>query len=262
MFYLNQYFFNLGKHPVRGLFFLLFGVIGVLVASQKNLVDSHLEKFVRGPERGSYFYALISSRHSAGELQRKLVSLPGVVKIQILDSQSIEKKAQSLLTAHDLHFQGEFSQVSYFGLKVVLSEKIKARSQQLIRDYLVRLVRDNDVILGNVKSFGPTQKTSQFLTWIRRAGSSLALALAFVFWFFAGMWILGPIKKMAYVVERFQRRCHVAVKTYLVACLMAISAGIGLSLLMGNIQWMGLSMTVIPVGLSFLSAFKNYQWNV
>ena len=246
---------------MRGFFFLLLGVTAVLIASQKKLVDSQLEKFVRGPERGSYFYALISSRHGAGELQRKLVSLPGIEKIQILDSQNIEKKAQTLLSAHDLHFPKELSQMSYFGLKVVLSEKIRPRAQQLIRDYIVRLVRDKDVILGNVKNFGPTQKTSQFLKWIRWAGSSLALAVSFVFWFFAGIWILGPIKKMAYVVENFQRRCHVAVKTYLMACFIVVGMGIVLSLLMGKIQWMGLSTIAIPAGLNFLFTFKNYQWN-
>ncbi len=260
MFYLNQLWFQLGKHPLRGLAFLLLGALGVAGASQKSFLDSHLAKFVQSPERGSYFYALISSQHSAEQLRRKLIALPGVRRIQILAPEAIGKKAQSLLDGHDLDFKKELAQMNYFGLKIVLSEKIKPRAQQLIGDYLVRLVRDQDIILGNIKRFGLASNTSQLLEWVRKVGSFLAVGLLFLAWFFAGVWILGPIKKMAYVVEQFQRRSHVALKTYAVASGVAMALGIVLSLTMGKAQWMGLTVAAFPLILNFLIAGKKYQW--
>ncbi len=261
MFYLNQFFSHVKKYPLRGFIFFSFGVVAVFFSFQKEVLNSRIKDLIQNSERRSYFYALVSSKKNMGRLQRKLRILPGVKKVQLLDSKVVQDKASLLLKSYPMEIKEEIFNLSYFGLKVVFDERAQKRAQQLIRDYLVRLVGEDDIILGAVKRFDPQRKAKKILKWIDISGSYLILSTLFFVWLLSGVWISRPIKRVAYLMEQFQRRSNIALKTYAAGVALVILLGTTLALFYGKTPWSGWAISFAFICISFITVWKKYQWN-
>lgn len=163
-----------------------------------------------------YFHALVSGKENHSRISRNLQDLPGVANVEILAEESIKSEVRDIVGSLGQEITESFLSLEYAGLKVIFSDGLQANSQELIRDYLKRLVGDSKVTLGPVQA---SQRKNLEKTWIRELieqnAFEVTMGLACLFWFILGLDLSGPLSRQAYLVEQFQRRDKVAVKTYL-----------------------------------------------
>lgn len=217
MFYLSQCAKLAYSHPLRVSSFLLVGV-GLFVLS---FIGPSLEKrwmpYLSSQQFDlPYFHALVSGRENHSRISRNLQDLPGVEKVEILAEESIKSQVRDIVGSLSEDITESFLSLDYAGLKVIFTDGLQASSQELIRDYLKRLVGDSKVTLGPVQA---TKRKKVEKTWIRELieqnAFEVVMGMACLFWFILGLDLSGPLSRQAYLVEQFQRRNKVAIKTYL-----------------------------------------------
>lgn len=137
-------------------------------------------------------------------------------KVEILAEENIKSQVRDIVGSLGEGITESFLSLNYAGLKVIFSDGLQVNSQELIRDYLKRLVGDSKVTLGPVQS---KKRETIEKSWIRELIEQNAFEVvmggACLIWFIMGLDLSGPLSKQAYLVEQFQRRNKVAVKTYM-----------------------------------------------
>lgn len=163
-----------------------------------------------------HFHALVSGRENHSRISRNLQDLPGVERVEVLAEEAIKSKVRDIIGTLDEEISESFLSLNYAGLKVVFTEGLQGNSQDLIRDYLKRLVGSSEVTLGPTQGLVKKKATkNQVRVLVENNAFEAVMALACLIWFALGLNLTGPLSRHSYLIEQFQRRNKVALKTYI-----------------------------------------------
>ncbi len=131
--------------------FILVTTLMLLSFSYKQQVQGYFDGKFKLKEQEIYFNALIKSSIPTNSLRHKMVNLPGVTKVTITPSTSLQSKLKETLSNVELDLPKEVASTDYQVLKVSLANNINASSLALIKEYLVRVVGESSLTLSSLK---------------------------------------------------------------------------------------------------------------
>lgn len=258
MFYLVQLGKILKKYPFRFSLFLSMSFAFLAVSSNPQQIVELIIQKTDSVKQNPYFHALIDGRQNHSRISRNLTDIPGVEKVEILPQEEIQAQVQSILTDLKVAIPADMNQLNYNGIKVFLSQGIKDHGQGLIRDYLTRLAGESNITLGNIVNIATPLSTSKykfFFDYIQ----PLTIALFFVFWFASFRLIEQPLQKNSYLIEQFQRRKKVSVKTYLAIFSLILGSAFLPLFLFLDVQWT-LAVAIVSLCLPLFMLRRRFQW--
>lgn len=216
MFYLISFWKTIVQSSVKGLAFCLLTLVLLLsIFSRENIEQKLLGKIsISGQE--SFFYALIDDKENQPRVARKLRSLPGVKRVDLLSSNSISTKATEVVKSIGLGIESQLLNLNYSGLKITFAKEVSKRSITLIRDYLSRLVGKDKLTMGGVKEPDlKNVKLSGVLNFFKGWGTRLFITVLFCVWLIVFFGFEENLKQESYLIESYQRRQHVSLKMLL-----------------------------------------------
>lgn len=257
MFYLNQFFQIFKQYPVRFLAFFITTGILFFTASHRDFVASKLGLNTQVQMDRPYFHALIPSQQNTSWLARKLRELPGVDAVEILPEQALNKQVKELLSGMEVDVIQAVGAMQLAGLKVIARPELEERSIELIKDYLIRLAGKETTVGATVLALKNTKKTTQ--TWQRFSVEIILACILFV-WFASVAMLMKPLRRTAYLVEQFQRRRGVALKTWSIALSFACAIGVGVSFILSKPQLLSLAICLAVALLSMTMYSRKVSW--
>ena len=261
MFYLITFYKILLSTPFKSLIFIVMGWGIVFGLAQNKKLDKVF--FKEFPDGRDYFYALISEQQNRNDISRKLQKLPGIDFIKMVSKDAIQKELIKILKHSDLggYMDASLEQLDYHGLKVVFSSDTKMQSQELIRDYLFRLVGKEHLTLG------PTQKrASAFIEGqkpfmlFKKHGVLFLMAAGTLIWILLGLSYIKFIRDNSYVIENFQRRNSVSLKITLSGMLSLFIMGFFLAWMIGDMDIKGVLLATLPFLFIILLHIRTGEW--
>ena len=259
MFYLVQFFDSFKRHPFRGAVLAFLTISLLTSAGLHSTIDKNLQASYKKAQSEPYFHALLSSKENASRLQRKIVQLPGVKRVILLGEKQVKDRVNQMMAGFSTNMNTDLLNLEYTGLKVVLSSDLKNRSVDLIRNYMGRLVGKDKLTLGAVKGKNSAKQIKQapfFIEW----GAWICVGSLFLLWVLSALSFNQELKRDAYLIEQFQRRTQVSLKTYSVGMLSLIGLTLGGLVLASSVQWImvvAVSFILLAFGLTQL---KQYSW--
>jgi hypothetical protein len=261
MFYLIQFFKILFKSPLRGFFLFFFSILMVCSLGQKAFLEEQFLKMIPENKAGSYFYALIASTESYQNVARQMAVLPGVYKVEVLSEAQIKDEVKSILGSLQVSLNQTTLDLNYAGLKVIYTKDLKARAQDLIRDYLSHLVGEGNITLGAIKLNDQSlDKRNQFIGAIKTWGYSLYLFIILVFWMISLLSVRVKIAEASYLLESYQRKRKVGVKMASFGLSLIFVLSVATTFVLGMPQILNLSVALIIFVVGILLHSKKYQW--
>ena len=152
MFYIKTFYKVLLSKPMSAAMWFLGLALITLSFTGKKSAEGFLTLQATKVNKNPYFFAVMPKEINTGYVQRKLLDLPGVEKVNVMAQESIVGHVRSVLESTQLEWDQDILDVDYTGVKVFLSPDLKSRSQSLIRNYLSRIAGERDVTLGAIKT--------------------------------------------------------------------------------------------------------------
>ena len=261
MFYLITFFKILLTTPLKSLLFIIMAW-GIVVGSVHNKKLNKL-LFKDLPDDRNYFYALILNKQNKNDISRKLKRLPGIDLIKTVPQNVIQKELTKILNYSNMeeYMDNSFKQLDYQGLKVVFSSNIKNQSQNLIRDYLFRLVGKDNLTLGPVqKKAAAALKNKKPFMLLKKYGIFFIIGTCALFWILLGISYFGSFRDSTYVIENFQRRKGVCFKTVLTGMAFLFSTGFSIASISSGMDGNGIIMALLPFLFIILLHIKKGEW--
>ncbi len=262
MFYLNNFFQNIKNNPVWGGLFTVTSLILLVGALNFSSLEKSVFNETTNYTSGPYFHALISGAENHKRISRKLTELPGVSRVELLGESDIQSQVTKVLSNLDLDMKIESMDLDYAGLKVIMDKNLQERSQNLIRDYLVRLVGSSKLTLGAVKAISKAEQIknqlfSQFKEW----GITVVSLASFIIWGLIAIVFSTKVQQSSYLIEKFQRRNKVGLKVMLAGMTGFLSFCAALTFAFGDINTYGLVTGIVLVTLLSAIQLRNLQWH-
>ena len=225
MFYLKE-FSKLFRSNLILSSILIFSVFGLVSSTlQKEKIKSELS-LSQKTNTIPYFNALVSNKINLESIKRKMINLPGVFKVNVAQTHGLAEELGHLKKNFGQDIIGELSALNYKKLKIELEEGIHAKNQELVREYLSRLVGKESLTMGAVKTPRNInlKKDDSLLVFAQYADIYLTI------FFMALMAIcvlllMKPLNNQAYIIEKFQRKTKVNIKVLMsgVSCIGLVS---------------------------------------
>lgn len=214
MFYLNFFLKNFTRRPWAGLTWLASSVTILVLSFVGPTINDYIdgEEVAQNKEVNPYFYAIMPKKINSGYVKRKLLELPGVEKVLVLSEEKVSSQIKSILAASSLELDDALVDLNYAGVKISLSPDLKVSSQELIRNYLGRLTGKNQVTMGAIKKpeVKKDEVSSSFFSQNRFLVITFMASLAY---FIALGLIYRPLKEDSFVLEQYQRKNQIYLKT-------------------------------------------------
>lgn len=253
MFYIKFVIDFLFNRKLLGLMWLatLASLIVVIIFSQQ--IDKKVLSFKEQERENAYFYAMIPLSENISYVQRKVEQLPGVERVRVLSSQTVMTQVKKTLTSMGADLAVDDLGLSYGGIEVVLTVGLQDRSQELIRNYIKRIVESNDVLIGTVEQV-KSKKNSLMTTLIFRHFSKLIGCFFLILYLFESFFLMTPLKHHAFLTETYQRKSNVFTKS-----MATLHAPLLLLTLILGLQELTLSLAPLSILLFLSVAFAIGQ---
>lgn len=243
MFYLRTYFLLLRHLSIRGLLLAIGTLLVMLIASYGESIEKNLKNKLVSNSDGAYFISLISNKEDILSIRNKIQNLPGVERVAIIEESELDRDLKEILGKYEITLPSAVT-VDYIGFKIVFFKDLKKQSQELVVEYVSHLAGKDNVISGEIiaKEKGREEKILEnFQQYIYEFCWPIAIFL----WSLIFALTKNPTLEYAYIVENYQRRKLVALKTTLVGIVIW-----SLVLLLG--EFIISNIDILP-GLSFFS---------
>jgi hypothetical protein len=249
MFYIKQFFSIFRDNLLKGTFFFLTSISFVLIIGNWGILKEKIFELYPDYSKGPSFFALISSDQDYLNIQRKLISLPGISSVMILEKEAVKEQTKKLVDNFQLKDE-DLGFLNFIALEVIFDKNITLRGQELIRNYLIKLAGENNVTLGKI-NFPPEKDGIKSLLDFINIGGEWAMGLFFgCMWFFALLILKKEVKKSAYLIEQFQRKKSVEIKILISGTIIFYSISSGLTFLSSSPEWINVSL----IGFFFLTS--------
>lgn len=210
-----------------------------------------------------FFYALIDADRPYERAMRKLRELPGVTLVGQVSAKELEKSLKQTIESAGLELTELVRGPQVAGIKVVFNKDLAAEGQNLIRDYLTRLIGENHVTLGAVSTPDPNLfKTSSSLGKYRQYLPWGALIILSLIWIWTLSVLFKEWKARAYIIENFQRRSNVLPKMIFSITLPAVIFSLMANLWIAPLEILVLAPLAIFGLVLSLSIWRGGRWEV
>ncbi len=218
MFYIKEFTKLLKSNFLLGLLLLvsIFGVVTVTLQKDKISKKLSLDEQTKVIP---YFNALVHSDRGLGNIRRKMKNLPGVVDIKVPSAQKITEEINYLKKNFDANLIDGLKAMSFKRIKIELENGIELKNQNLIKEYLLRLVGKDSVTIGAIKTprklkLQENQTLFNLLHW-----AESYLIILFTCLFTICLFLLNkPLSNQSFIIEKFQRKKDVSLKILLSGC--------------------------------------------
>lgn len=212
MFYLTQFFKSLFRSKITGVLFIL--CTGALVTASFNQerINSTLSN-TDSRDVNPYFNALISKDVNLNSISRKIKSLPGVNRVKHVKTVNANAQLEELNKALNSAVLDRLKTVKYSTLTVELTKNLKVKSQNLIREYLARLVGRESLTLSKIKYPRQNQQSDSYLdTVLREIDLIIIFSLSFI-WILLMIAVVKKNSSYFFLLEKFQRKKYIKEKS-------------------------------------------------
>tara|TARA_R110002072_G_scaffold1989_2_gene16277 strand:- start:4214 stop:5002 length:789 start_codon:yes stop_codon:yes gene_type:complete len=260
MFYIKHFYNIITFKTFKGIVFLGLSLSLVLSVFFNSEINNQVNALFKQKNAGPYFHALLNGDQNSSRISRKLKSLPGVKSVKIVAQNDLKKQVSDIINADQLQIDSSLFDLDLVGMKVEFANGISVRSQELIRDYLVRLVGQNNVSLGAVKAILEKVKAKKFLFFMSKWGGDLVSLIILGLWYLALLFMVDSFDKTSYLVEQFQRRSNVSVKSFLAAFSIIAVASSATYFVQFNQLNFGVVFLFAPLVIGALHFTRKYKW--
>ena len=236
MFYLKMFYKVIWDLRLRGLSFFILSIGLFALAANSERVKSFIA--VKVTPQNPYFNALVNKSINANVIARKLQNLPGVKNVKVKSSDYLKNDLRAIAKEIDPEVVKNMMNVSFQGIKVELDRTLEKSSQSLVQEYLNRLVGKENITITGVKYPKVNMVASNkdlrhfFLQWV----DIVLIFCISIVWCFACWSISKELRSNAYLIEKFQRKNMVALKSFLIGMLAIIFVVLNiLNIIGGNI---------------------------
>lgn len=262
MFYLKHFFKILAKSPVRSFFLLFFSVVLVFSLGQKQLIEDQFLKLIPDSKAGASFYALISASESYQSIAAKVGMLPGVHKVEVLNEKQIQDEITNIFGSLQVEMNPTELDLNYAGIKVTFTKDLKPRSQDLVRDYLVRLGAEDTITLGAVKVQDSVQdKRAEFFNILKQWGYSIYVLVVGIFWLISLILVKSKIVETSYILEQYQRKSRIALKLAMSGLGLIFIFSLGLTFVAGMPQLINILFAFGAFAIAVVLHATETRWN-
>jgi hypothetical protein len=209
MLYLRTLKVYLKSRPLLSFFYfvsscLFFGSI-LFQANVKTLVNKSLF-----PEEGKYFHMIIKGQSDYSFLKDKLVDLPGVDKVNIVDASVLGKRTAEVIKELALDLPDGIKKFKYTGLTVYMGKDLGSRNLALLKEYVSRIVGKGNLTTTSSVSNNKSKEVSSFKATIKKAPQFYLIIPFAIVWNLLFFLFVSGYKQFASVYERYQRKSGVA----------------------------------------------------
>ncbi len=241
---------------------MLFSVMLVFSLGQKELIEAQFVKIIPDSKAGASFYALISATESYQSIATKVGMLPGVYKVEVLNEKQIQDEITNIFGSLQVEMNPSELDLNYAGIKVIFNKDLKIRSQDLIRDYLVRLGSDGAITLGAVKVQDTIQdKRAEFFNVLKKWGYSALVLLIGIFWLISLVLVKNKIIETSYLLEQYQRKSKIAIKLACSGLGVIFLFSLGLTFIAGIPQLLNLLFALGAFVIAIVLHATETRWN-
>jgi hypothetical protein len=256
MFYLIHFTKIVVRFPVKVLSWFGLSIVLFSLTANPHLPLNLMDRYQSQDSEPSYFHALVDGQQNHSRLSRNLLELPQVQRVDLLDQEEIIDQVNMALSGikHDLP-EGLLA-LNYNGLKIYFADGVKDTSQNLVRDYLIRLGGANNITLGpTVKKQNIENKKHPWIDYL----AYIILGVIIVLWGFLTFSFSKLIHRECYLIQEFQRREFVANKVYTVAIILVLFCAVVSTSLFGNLN-LNLVVPSLLLLIPFAYLKRRYQW--
>ena len=148
-------------------------------------------------------------------LVRKLNDLPGIKKVQLVKVNQIDKKMGDLISELDLN--KKIFGTKYIGLKIFFEKRLSIKGRDLIKKYLSRFVGHYNVVIGKtISEKNYKEKKEESDKRVNRIFWLFNICPITILWIVSFWFLSKNVKKRSYLIENYQRKKNVHLKTLLV----------------------------------------------
>jgi hypothetical protein len=259
MFYIKQFFKIIKENSLKGFLFLLISISFVLILGNWSLVKEKILNLYPDYMKGPSFYALISTSEDYLNIQRKLISLPGISSVRILEKDLVNKQAEKIIKNLELKNE-EMGTLDFIGLEVMFDKNINERGQELIRNYLIKLAGEGHITLGKTNYLPETDNIKVLMDYVNEYGIWIIGLFLGGFWIFSLMIFKKEVKKASYLIEQFQRKRLVEFKILFAGIILIYLVSATVIFLSPSPEWV--SVFLIGFFYSVVLAFSGgkHSW--
>lgn len=214
MFYLNHFFKSLKNFKVTGLLFVLLTVTLTTALHNRTYLKqifSLANKTITRP----YFNALVTSNVNLSTVARKIRKLPGVELVRVKTALDVKEELGSLKSELDSDVLESLSGINYSSLTIEMGRSLQARSQNLIKEYLTRLVGKDSVTISDIKTPKTIKiKKNDPYNLVNNWGDIYIIAILSIVWLGVCFSFSKYLKNYSYLIEKFQRKSNVGLKIF------------------------------------------------
>jgi hypothetical protein len=249
------------KSPLKGFFLFAFSILLVFSLGQRPFLEEQFTKMIPENKAGAYFYALISTSESYQTISNQMSVLPGVHKVEVLSEAQIKDEVKNIIGNLQVNVKDGILDLNYVGLKVIYKKDLNLHSEELIRDYLSRLVGEGNITLGAIKSIDQSlEKKNQLIGSIKEWGFSIFLGLVLIFWTISLLSIRAKIAETSYLLESYQRKSKVALKIAIFGLTIFFIIATSTTFILGMPKILNLLIAATMFAFGILMHTKKYQW--
>lgn len=256
MFYLSNYFKTLWYGRSVGMFY---GALTLLVLTFAANIFTFKEKYI-DRNKNPYFNALFTAGAKPSMIMAKLKEIPGVENVVLSENLTASTGIRSLLDRSSANIAKDLLAANYVNLKVELSPHIEKRSQDLIMEYLRRMLGKTKVTMTNIiNQTGEAKVRDPLKSFVIDYGHYMILIFLSIVWVFA-TWVIGQkMQNRSYLINMYQRRSLVAFKIFTSGQVFWLLLSLGVCFYLGgNLGVLTVAGSILTItGLSLLSIRKN-----
>lgn len=261
MFYIIQFYKILKTKALLGGFFVTLTILLVLVSGGRNYFENNISKIIPEDNSGSFFFALIDGKENINQLTRKLKNLPGIYTVKIFNKNEVKEKAKTLLKGLEMDDISADMELDYHGLRINYTNKVSPRGQELIREYLNRLVGEKKVFLGPIQN-KPQDLTNaaKVMGFVRENSWTVLFSITSFFWLISFFAYKKTPLKTSYLLEQFQRKKNIGPKIMVSGTLTIVIPIVLFLLLIDYNSWPFILFTVLFLICLNIIFLRKGQW--
>ena len=188
--------------------------------------------------------------------------LPGVFKVEVLNEKQIQEEITNIFGSLQLEMNPQELDLNYAGIKVIFNKDLKPRSQDLVRDYLVRLGSEGSITLGSVKAIDSVQdKRAEFFNVLKQWGYSLYLLIITIFWFITLILVKTKIFETSYILQQYQRKNRIALKLAMNGLGLIFIFSVGITFAAGMPQLINILFAFAAFVVAVILHATDVRWN-
>lgn len=250
MFYLKEFFKVLKTNLLLGVIFLVstFGII--TISHHQKTINRELSLSNKSASL-PYFNALVSNESKMESIIRRMKQLPGVVAIREGQQSQMKSEISKLKSTFGESIIKGLATINYKRLKIELEVGLREKSQNLIKEYLTRLVGIESITLGEIRLPKEIKlKTKDNLLVFLNSIDVYIFSVLIGLWLVSSILLLNSVNTSSFIIEKFQRKTNTNIKIFMSGFLLLVFIALGLNYFSNNT----IEFDSIIVALIMLSA--------